>query len=51
MFEKGVENAQVGVSQGGGLVGEVEEVAYHDVHKDTEVVGVEVFIGCGGGEE
>lgn len=51
MFEEGVENAQVGVAQGSGLVGEVEEVAYHDVDKDAEVVGIEVFIGCRGGEE
>lgn len=39
------------MSQGGRLVGKVEEVAYHDVHKDTKVVGVEIFISCGGGEE
>ena len=31
--------------------GEVEEVADNDVDEDAEVVGVEVFIGCGGGEE
>lgn len=51
MFKEGVENAQVGVTQGSRLVGEVEEVADHDIHKDAEVVGVEIFIGCGGGEK
>lgn len=51
MFEEWVENAQVGVTQRSGLVGEVEEVADHDVNKNAEVVGVEVFIGRRGGEE
>lgn len=51
MFEEGVENAQVGVAQGSGLVGEVKEVAYNDVDKHAEVIGIEVFICCGGSEE
>lgn len=51
MFEERVEDAQVGVAQGSGLIREVEEVADHDVDKDAEVVGIEVFISCGGGEE
>lgn len=51
MFEEGVKNTQIGVTQGSGLVGEVEEVADHNVHKDTEIVGVEIFIGCRGGKE
>lgn len=51
MFEEGVKNAQVGVTQGSGLVGEVEEVADHNVHKDAEIVGVEILIGCGGGKK
>ena len=49
--EQGVEDAQVGVAQGGGGEGEVEQVADHDVDEDAQVVGVEVFVGGLGGEE
>lgn len=30
---------------------EVEQIADHDIDEDAEVVGVEVFVGAGGGEE
>ena len=46
-----VEDAEVGVAEGGGGEGQVEEVADHDVDEDAEVVGVEVLVGWGGGEE
>ena len=51
MCEERVEDAQVGVAEGGGGEGQVEEVADHDVDEDAEVVGVEVFVGCGCGED
>ena len=39
------------MAERGGREWKVEEVANHDVDKDTEVVSVEVFVGWGGGEE
>ena len=46
-----MEDPEIGVSEGGGFVGEVEEVADHDVHEDVEIVGVKVFLGRGCGED
>ena len=51
MCEERVEDAEVGVAESGGGEGQVEEVADHDVDEDAEVIGVEVFVGCRGGEE
>ena len=49
--EERVEDTEVSVAEGGGGYGEVEEVADHDIDEDAEVVGVEVFVGGGCGEE
>lgn len=49
--EQGVQHAEVGVAQGGGGGGQVEEVAGDDVEEDAEVVGVEVFVRGRVGEE
>jgi hypothetical protein len=39
------------VSEGAGFFGEIEEVADENVDEDTEVIGIEVFVGGGGGEK
>lgn len=39
------------MAEGSGGEGQIEEVADHDVDEDAQVVGVEVFVGRGGGEE
>ncbi len=49
--EEGGQHAEVGVAQGGGGEGQVEEVADDNVEEDAQVVGVEVFVGRGRGEE
>jgi len=49
--EQGGQDAEVGVAQGGGGEGQVEQVADDDVEQDAQVVGVEVFVGGGRGEE
>jgi len=49
--EEGVQHAEVGVAQRGGGEGQVEQVADDDVEEDAQVVGVEVFVGGGRGEE
>ena len=51
MGEEGVQYAEIGVAEGSGGEGQIEEVADHDVDEDAQVVGVEVFVGRGGGEE
>lgn len=49
--EEGGQHAEVGVAQRGGGEGQVEQVADDDVEEDAQVVGVEVFVGGGRGEE
>ena len=44
MGEERMQHAEVGVSECSIFVGEVEEVANHDVDEDVEVVGVEVLV-------
>lgn len=46
-----VKNAEVGVAEGGGIRREVEEITDHNIHKDVEIVGIEVFVGRVGCEE
>lgn len=49
--EEGGEHAEIGVAQCGGGEGQVEQVADDDVEEDAQIVGVEVFVGRGCGEE
>ena len=42
--EERVENAEVGVAEGLGGEGQVEEVGDDDVDEHAEVIGVEVFV-------
>ena len=51
MREKRVEDTEVGVAEGGGIGGEVEEVTDHDINENAEVVSIEVFVGRAGCEE
>lgn len=51
MGEKRVEDAEIGVTEGGGGVREIEQIADHDVDEDAQVIGIEVFICEWGGEE
>lgn len=39
------------MSQRGGFLGEVEEVADHDVDENAQVVGVKIFVGRGSGKK
>ena len=50
--QKRIEDAEVGMAEGGRAEGQVEEVADHDIDENTEVVCVKVFVcGWGGKEE
>lgn len=51
MREQGVKNSKVGVSQRSRFLGEIEEVADHDVDENAQVVGIEVLIGGASGEK
>lgn len=33
------------------ILGQIKQVSNQNVHEDVQVVGVEVFVGWGGGEE
>ena len=48
MSQQRVENAQVRMSEGNSLFGQIEDIANENVDKDVEVVGVKVFVGVGG---
>lgn len=39
------------MSQGRGLLREIEEVANEDVDQDVEIVRVEILVRAGGGED
>lgn len=49
--EQRVQDAEVCVAERDELVGEVEQVADYYIEEDAQVVGVEVFVGGGCGEE
>jgi len=49
--EKGVQDPEIRVPQGGRFFREIEEVADHDVNEDAQVIGVKVFVCGARGEE
>ena len=51
MGKQRIEYTKVDVTQRGGVVGQIEEVPDHDVDKDAEIVGVEVFVSRRCGEQ
>lgn len=51
MRQQRVKHSKIGVAESGGGRWKVEKVTNHDIDKDAEVVGVEVFVGGRGGEE
>lgn len=44
MREQGVKNAEIGMAERGGIGREVEEITNHDIHKDAEIIGIEIFV-------
>lgn len=51
MREQRVKNAEVGVAEGGGVRREIEEITDHYIHKNAEIVSIEVFVSRASGEE
>ena len=51
MCEQGVKNAEIGMAERGGIRWEVKEITDHDIHKDAEIIGIEIFVSRACGEE
>lgn len=51
MSEQRIKNPEVGVSKGGRLFRQVQQVSDQNVNQDMQIVRVEVFVGARSGED
>lgn len=51
MCEQRVQNTKIGMPQCSCLLGQVEKVTDQDIHQNMQIIGEEIFIGAGGGED
>lgn len=51
MCKEGIKDTQISVSQRGGFLGQVQQIADYDINQHPKVISIKVFISATGGEK